>query len=147
MGKEEKTGGELLKNLQAHDLVKYGLIPELVGRIPVVTALEPLDREALVRILSEPKNSLIKQYRKLFAMDGVELEFEQDALEAIAGLAFERKTGARGLRAITEEMMNGIMYDIPSTKNAEKVIITKEVVTDKAEPTVKLKKKKTEENA
>ncbi len=147
MGKEEKTGGELLKNLQAHDLVKYGLIPELVGRIPVVTALEPLDREALVRILSEPKNSLIKQYKKLFSMDGVQLEFDDDALEAIAGLAFERKTGARGLRAITEEMMNGIMYDVPSTENVEKVTITKAVVTDKSEPKIKLKKKKNEETA
>ncbi len=144
MGKEEKTGGELLKNLQAHDLVKYGLIPELVGRIPVVTALEPLDKDALVKILTEPKNSLLKQYKKLFSMDGVELEFEDDALEAVANLAFERKTGARGLRAITEEMMNGIMYDIPSMENAEKVVITKAVVTDKAEPTVIFKEKEAE---
>ena len=141
MGKQEKTGGELLKSLQAHDLVKYGLIPELVGRIPVVTALEPLDKDALVKILTEPKNSLLKQYKKLFSMDGVELEFEEDALEAVASLAFERKTGARGLRAITEEMMNGIMYDVPSMDNAEKVIITKDVVTDKAEPKVVLKTK------
>ncbi len=144
MGKQEKMGGELLKNLQAHDLVKYGLIPELVGRIPVVTALEPLDKDALVKILTEPKNSLLKQYKKLFSMDGVELEFEDDALEAVASLAFERKTGARGLRAITEEMMNGIMYDVPSMEDAEKVIITKAVVTDKAEPTVVLKEKKAE---
>ena len=141
MGKQEKTGGELLKSLQAHDLVKYGLIPELVGRIPVVPALEPLDKDALVKILTEPKNSLLKQYKKLFSMDGVELEFEEDALEAVASLAFERKTGARGLRAITEEMMNGIMYDVPSMDNAEKVIITKDVVTDKAEPKVVLKTK------
>ncbi len=141
MGKVEKTGGELLKSLQAHDLVKYGLIPELVGRIPVVTALEPLDKDALVRILSEPKNSLLKQYKKLFSMDGVELEFDDDALEAVANLAFERKTGARGLRAITEEMMNGIMYDVPSMDDAQKVIITKAVVVDKAAPKVVKKKK------
>ncbi len=136
MGKNEKASGEILKQLQSHDLVKYGLIPDLVGRIPVITALEPLDEDALVRILSEPKNSLIKQYRKLFAMDGVELEFEMEALRAIARLAYERKTGARGLRAITEEMMNSIMYDIPSMENAEKVIITKEVALKSGEPTI-----------
>ena len=146
VGKREKTGGGILKSLQAHDLVKYGLIPELVGRIPVVTALEPLDKEALVKILTEPKNSLVKQYKKLFSMDGVELDFEKDALEAVAGLAFERKTGARGLRAITEEMMNSIMYDIPSMENAERVVITREVVEKKAQPTVVFKEK-TQETA
>jgi len=140
MGKQEKTSGDILKSLQAHDLVKYGLIPELVGRIPVVTALEPLEKDALVKILTEPKNCLLKQYKKLFAMDGVELEFEKDALEAVASLAYERKTGARGLRAITEEMMNGIMYDVPSMDNAEKVIITKDVVEKKGEPKIVLKK-------
>lgn len=139
MGKQEKSGGEILKSLQAHDLVKYGLIPELVGRIPVITALEPLERDALVRILTEPKNSLVKQYKKLFSMDGVELEFEKDALEAVAKLAYERKTGARGLRAITEEMMNGIMYDIPSMTDAEKVVITKDVVENKGQPEIILK--------
>ena len=139
MGKQEKSGGELLRSLQAHDLVKFGLIPELVGRIPVITALEPLEKDALVKILTEPKNSLLKQYRKLFSMDGVELEFEKDALEAVAALAYERKTGARGLRAITEEIMNGIMYDVPSMDNAEKVIITRDVVEKKGEPTVILK--------
>lgn len=136
MGKEEKEKGEILKNLQAHDLVKFGLIPELVGRIPVITALEPLDKSALVRILSEPKNSLVKQYKKLFAMDGAELEFTEDALSAIAELAYERKTGARGLRAITEEIMNEIMYEVPSVENASKVIITKEVVEKKSKPEI-----------
>ncbi len=135
-GKKEMTGGELLKSLEAHDLVKYGLIPELVGRIPVITALEPLDREALTRILSEPKNSLLKQYKKLFGMDGVELEFEEDALKAVAGLAYERKTGARGLRSIMEEMMNGIMYEVPSMSGVKKVVITKDVVTKKAKPDI-----------
>lgn len=142
IGDKEKSSGELLRELQAHDLVKYGLIPELVGRIPVVTALEPLDRAALVKILTEPKNSLVKQYKKLFSIDGVGLEMERDALEAIASLAYERKTGARGLRAITEEMMNGIMYDVPSLENVEKVIITKEVVEKKGEPTIIFKKEK-----
>lgn len=139
MGNREKTSGDLLKSLQTHDLVKYGLIPELVGRIPVITALEPLDKEALVRILSEPKNSLVKQYKKLFAMDGVELDFDEEALSAIAALAFERKTGARGLRAITEELMNGIMYDVPSMESAVKVTITKDVVENKAYPKISLK--------
>lgn len=136
MGKEEKEKGEILKNIQAHDLVKFGLIPELVGRIPVITALEPLDKSALVRILSEPKNSLVKQYKKLFAMDGAELEFTEDALAAIAALAYERKTGARGLRAITEEMMNEIMYEVPSIENTSKVIITKEVVQKESKPVI-----------
>ncbi len=142
IGKKEKTSGEILHELQAHDLVKYGLIPELVGRIPVVTALEPLDKAALVKILTEPRNSLVKQYKKLFSMDGVELEMDNDALEAIASLAYERKTGARGLRAITEEIMNGIMYDVPSLDNAEKVIITKDVALKKGEPTIIFKKEK-----
>ncbi len=136
MGKEEKGKGEILKKLQAHDLVKFGLIPELVGRIPVITALEPLDKEALSRILSEPKNSLVKQYKKLFEMDGAQLEFTEDALAAIAALAYERKTGARGLRAITEEIMNEIMYEVPSVENASKVIITKEVVEKKSDPVI-----------
>ncbi len=136
IGEKEMTSAELLKSFQARDLVKFGLIPELVGRIPVVTALEPLDREALVKILTEPKNSLVKQYMKLFEMDGVELEFDSEALEAIASLAFERKTGARGLRAITEEIMGSIMYEIPSNEDTEKVIITKAVVDKTGEPTV-----------
>ncbi len=140
IGGKEKSSGEILRALQAHDLVKYGLIPELVGRIPVVTALEPLDKAALMKILTEPKNSLVKQYKKLFSMDGVELEMESDALEAVAALAYERKTGARGLRAITEEIMNSIMYDVPSLDGAEKVIITKDVVENKGEPEIIFKK-------
>lgn len=136
IGEKEKTSADILKAFQPRDLVKFGLIPELVGRIPVVTALEPLDKTALVRILTEPKNSLVKQYCKLFSMDGVTLEFEDDALEAIAGLAYERKTGARGLRSITEDVMGEIMYEIPSRDNVEKVIITKDVVEKKAKPII-----------
>ena len=132
--KKEKQSSEILRKIEAHDLVKFGLIPELVGRIPVITALDPLDTDALIRILSEPKNALTKQYKKLFDMDGVELEFEQEALKEIATLADKRNTGARGLRSITEEIMTGIMYEIPSENNLEKVIITSETVKDKSQP-------------
>ncbi|MBR0231410.1 MAG: ATP-dependent Clp protease ATP-binding subunit ClpX [Clostridia bacterium] len=110
------------------DLVKYGLIPELVGRIPVIASLEPLDKSAFVRILQEPKNALVKQYQKLFELDGVELVFEQDALEAIAEQACALKSGARGLRAITENLMKKFMYEIPSDKSVKKLVITKETV-------------------
>lgn len=132
--KNEKKKGELLQKIQAHDLVKFGMIPELVGRIPVISSLTPLDKEALVRILKEPKNSLIKQYQKLFKLDNVELEFEDDALLAIAQLADKRNIGARGLRSITEEIMTPLMYDTPSDSNLEKVVITSELVKNKAEP-------------
>ncbi len=132
--KEEKRKSDILKSIEAHDLVKYGLIPELVGRIPLITSLEPLDTDALVRILTEPKNALVKQYKKLFSMDGVELEFEDEALRAIAELASKRNTGARGLRAITEEIMTGIMYGLPDDKDLKKIIITKGAVEKTAEP-------------
>ena len=108
--------------------MKYGLIPELVGRIPVITTLEPLDKEAFIRILKEPKNALVKQYKKLFEYDGVELEFEDEALEAIAEQACALKSGARGLRAITENLMKRFMYEIPSDKSVKKLVITKEIV-------------------
>ena len=111
--KKEKETSNTLASIEPHDLVKYGLIPELVGRIPLITTLTPLDTEALVRILTEPKNALTKQYKKLFAMDGVELEFEEPAIRAIAELAEKRNTGARGLRAITEELMTGLMFSLP----------------------------------
>ena len=132
--KEEKKKNDILKSIEAHDLVKFGIIPELVGRIPLITALSPLDADALVRILTEPKNALTKQYAKLFRMDGVALEFEKGALEAIAALAEKRATGARGLRAITESIMTNLMYDIPSEKNLEKVVITKDVIEKGKEP-------------
>lgn len=111
-----------------HDLVKYGLIPELVGRLPVITALNGLDEEALVRILTEPKNSLVKQYKHLFQLDKVDLDFQPDALREIAKKTIERQTGARGLRSILEEILTPLMYDVPSEYTVEKVMITPEAV-------------------
>lgn len=130
----EKNG--LLKQVIPHDLVKYGLIPELVGRIPVVISLEALDKEAMLRILSEPKNSLLNQYKKLFELDGITLDFEPEALEAIVEKALERKTGARGLRSIMEETLGQIMFEAPSDYTIEKIVVTKETVTEKAMPDV-----------
>ena len=132
--KEEKKKTNVLKSIEAHDLVKFGIIPELVGRIPLIVSLSALDEDALVRILKEPKNALTKQYKKLFAMDGVELEFDDDALRAIAELAEKRSTGARGLRAITEGIMTGLMYDIPDIKTLKTVRITRDVIENGAQP-------------
>lgn len=132
--KEEKLKSDTLADVQAHDLVKYGLIPELVGRIPLITSLTSLDEDALVRILTEPKNALVKQYKKLLSIDQVDLEFENDALCAIAQLAVKRNTGARGLRAIVEDIMTEIMFELPDDKNVKKVVITKDVVEKKAKP-------------
>ncbi|MBE5864756.1 MAG: ATP-dependent Clp protease ATP-binding subunit ClpX [Lachnospiraceae bacterium] len=126
--KSSKEASDLLQEVTAQDLVKFGLIPEFVGRVPICVSLEGLDRDALVRILKEPKNALIKQYQKLFDMDDVELTFEQEAIEAIADQAFERKTGARGLRAIMESVMMDTMYEIPSDETIETCVITKEAV-------------------
>ena len=122
------------EDVNAHDIVKYGLIPELVGRLPVIVGLDDLDEDALVKILSQPKNSLEKQYKKLLEIDGVELEFTEDALKAVAKKAIERSTGARGLRSILEEVMTSIMYEIPSNSDIRRVIITKECITDNAMP-------------
>lgn len=133
--------GKLLEELQPEDLLKFGLIPEFVGRLPVMVTLEELDEEALVRILSEPKNALLKQYKELFQMDGVSLEIEDEALKLIAKKAIERKTGARGLRGVIEEAMLDIMYEIPSRDDIEKCIITKETVANKVEPTLVLSDK------
>ena len=116
--------------------MKFGLIPEFIGRLPVMAALEKLTTEDLVRILTEPKNALVKQYQKLLALDNTELEFEPEALTAIAEKAIARNTGARGLRSIIEEIMMDIMFDIPSNENIEKVIITKEAAELTGEPTV-----------
>ena len=118
----------MYKDVEAHDIVKYGLIPELVGRLPVIVSLDNLDEDALVRIIKEPKNALYKQYQKLFKFDGIELEFEDDAFRAIAHLAIERKTGARGLRAIIEGIMMKPMYELPSDKTVTKVIVTAKYV-------------------
>ena len=133
--KAEKTKENILKGVTSADIVKYGLIPELVGRMPVTVALDELDKDALVRILTEPKNAITKQYCELLKMDGAELEFKKEALAAIADKAIERKTGARGLRSIIEEVMLPLMYELPSMENVEKVIITKECVTKKEAPT------------
>ncbi len=137
--KEEKQKEGIFKDVSAHDIVKYGLIPELVGRLPVIVGLENLDTGALVRILREPKNSLVKQYTKLFEMDGVELEITPDALTAIAEKAIERNTGARGLRSILEETMTDIMFDIPSRDDVAKVVITADCITKHTAPELVLK--------
>ncbi len=138
--KNEKKEDGIYKDVNSHDIVKFGLIPELVGRIPIIVPLSDLDKNALIRIICEPKNSLIKQYVKLFELDGVKLEFENDAYEAIAEKALERNTGARGLRSIMEEVMLGIMYEIPSRKDADTVIITKDCVNGSAKPKIITKK-------
>ena len=123
----------IFKNVLPEDLIKFGLIPELVGRVPIITALSGLDEGALIKILTEPKNSLVKQYKKYLELENVSLEFKKDAIEEIAKMAFERKIGARGLRSIMEGIMIDVMYDIPSKKNIKKVIITKEAVKNKDE--------------
>ncbi len=126
--KKDEDKYEVFRELLPQDLLKFGLIPEFIGRLPIVATLRDLDKETLIKILQEPKNSLVKQYQKLFEIDGVELVFEREALEAIVDKAIERKTGARGLRSIIEEIMRDIMYDIPSKPNIQKCIITKETV-------------------
>ena len=129
----------LLSQLIPEDLLKFGLIPEFIGRLPVIATLEQLNEEALVRILTEPKNALVKQYQKMLELDNVELEFEEEALQAIAKEAIERKTGARGLRSIIENIMLDMMYELPSRDDIVKCIITKETITDKAQPKLILK--------
>ena len=133
---KKENEDSIFSKATSHDIVKYGLIPELVGRIPVIVSLDALDEEALVSILSKPKNSLIKQYKKLISMDGAELEFDEGACRAIAKEAIEKKTGARGLRSITEGIMIPIMYDLPSMDDVAKVVITEECITKKAAPTI-----------
>ena len=132
--KTEQDIGEVFKEVTPQDLTKYGLIPEFVGRVPIVVSLEGLDKSALVRILREPKNALIKQYQKLFELDDVKLSFEPDAIDAIAEKALERKTGARGLRSIMENIMMDVMYEIPSDDTIESCVITKEAVEGDSQP-------------
>ena len=131
---QEKNIGELLTDVEPEDLIRFGLIPEFVGRLPIVATLEELDEDALIQILLEPKNALTKQYGKLFQMEGVELEFRQDALRAVAKKAMKRKTGARGLRTILENVLLETMYDLPSSENAKKVVVDAAVVTGENEP-------------
>jgi len=132
--KKERNVGELLKEIQPQDLLKFGIIPELVGRLPVITTLQSLDRDQMVQILTEPKNALVKQYQKLLDYDQVELEFQPEALNAVADRAVERNIGARGLRAILEEVMTSIMYQVPSDPTIVRVVITPECVTGAGEP-------------
>jgi ATP-dependent Clp protease ATP-binding subunit ClpX len=124
----------LYSKLQPEDLLKFGLIPEFIGRLPVITSVSNLDRDALITILTEPRNALVKQYRKMFALDGVELDFERSALEAIADKAVERGTGARGLRAILEESLQPVMFEVPSRDDVVKVVITEGVVSEGRAP-------------
>ncbi|GAB6072026.1 ATP-dependent Clp protease ATP-binding subunit ClpX [Venenivibrio stagnispumantis] len=132
--KNKKEEKDLLSQVQVEDLIKFGLIPEFIGRIPVIATLEELDEDALVKVLTEPKNALIKQYKNLLAMDGIELEFTEDAIREIAKEAIQRKTGARGLRAIIEDIMLDVMYEAPHQTGLKKVIIDKDVVLKKKEP-------------
>ena len=134
--KAERQTGALLKEVQPHDLLKFGIIPELVGRLPVIAALDGLTRDDLVQILTQPKNALLKQYKRLFAYDNVNLSFTEDALEAVADKAIERNIGARGIRAVMEGILTKVMYDIPSDPTVEQVTITAECVAGKAEPEI-----------
>lgn len=125
--------GELLKSVEPQDLLKFGIIPEFIGRLPVIVSLETLNEEALKMILTQPKNALVKQYKKLFELDGIELDITEEALDAVAKKAIERKTGARGLRAIMEETMSDIMYEVPSRDDVKKIMVTEETVENKGE--------------
>jgi ATP-dependent Clp protease ATP-binding subunit ClpX len=135
-GAAEREAEDLLLQVRPEDLTKFGLIPEFIGRLPLIASVSRLDNEALVQILTEPKNALVKQYQKLFELDGVELEFSDDAVQAIADKAMERGTGARGLRAIIEEVLLHVMYDVPSRGDIAKVVVTREVVDDNVNPTL-----------
>jgi ATP-dependent Clp protease ATP-binding subunit ClpX len=147
--KKEQQIGRILEQILPVDLLKYGLIPEFVGRVPVIVTLDALDEEALIRILTEPRNALVRQFQKLFELDGVALEFKEDALRAVAKEAIKRSTGARGLRAILEDILLEVQYEIPSRNDITKCMITKEVIAKKEEPIVVTvdRKKKREETA
>jgi len=134
--KAEREAADTFGDVMPEDLLKFGLIPEFIGRLPVITTVSPLDREALIRILSEPRNALVKQYVRLFDLDHVELEFADDAIEAVADLALMRGTGARGLRAILEEVLLHVMYEVPSREDVERVIVTREAVEQNVLPTL-----------
>ena len=138
---EKRKVGELLSKAEPEDLLKFGLIPEFVGRLPVIATLEDLDVEALVKILNEPKNALVKQYQKLFELEDVQLSFTDDALEAIAGKAIQRKTGARGLRSIVEAILLDTMFDLPTMEGVSEIVVDKDVVEGRKEPVQVLKGK------
>ena len=139
---EEINANEIFKNVEPKDLIKYGLIPEFIGRLPVVTSVDELDKEALVKILTEPKNAITKQFQKIFALDEIELKFTKESLDAMAELALKRKTGARGLRSIIEKLLLNEMYESPSREDIEQIIIDKENVMDDIQPKMVLKQKK-----
>jgi ATP-dependent Clp protease ATP-binding subunit ClpX len=139
---KDRDVGDVLKSILPQDLLKFGLIPEFVGRLPIIVTLHSLDKQALIQILTEPKNALVKQYQKLFEMDDVLLEFEKDALESIAEKAIIRNTGARGLRAILEEIMLDVMFDIPSVVNVEKAVVSKETVDNNLTPSLVINENK-----
>lgn len=149
--KIEKPLGEILRQIMPEDLLKYGLIPEFVGRLPIVVALDALDEKALVRILNEPKNALVKQFQKMFELDNIDLSFEPEALELIARLAIKRNTGARGLRAIIETLLLDLMYELPSRTDVKRCVVTKKMIEEKGEPILvtaaESRKKKKEETA
>jgi len=132
--KDDEKGIERLQDVEAEDLVKFGLIPEFIGRLPMIATLSELDQDALIQILTEPKNSLVKQYKALFEMEGADVEFREDALIAVAERALERKAGARGLRSILEATLLEIMYELPSLDNVSKVVIDRGVIEGKSEP-------------
>lgn len=136
VSKEQKRVGEIFANVETEDLLKFGLIPEFVGRLPVLATLNDLDEEALVKILTEPKNALVKQYKKLFQMEGAVLNFEEKALKLIAQQALERKTGARGLRSIMEKILLETMYILPSCENVSEVIVNESVVKGLSSPQI-----------
>lgn len=140
-GVEERHTGEILQELETEDLLKFGLIPEFIGRLPVVATLNDLDEDALIEILTEPKNALVKQYNRLFNMEGVELVFTEGALKAIAQKAIERKTGARGLRSILESILLDTMFELPTLENVEEIIINEEVIANNASPIIVYSKK------
>lgn len=144
--KTEHEIGALLQQVQPEDLIKFGLIPEFVGRVPICVSLEGLDEEALTKVLTEPKNAILKQYKKLFELDGVELEFEDDAVSEIAHKAYEKKTGARGLRSILEGIMNDLMFEIPSDDSITKCVITKGAVTGEGAPLIVRNNEKVRKN-
>ena len=142
MEKNKLEQAEIMSNVTQHDLVKYGLIPELIGRIPVISVLSDLDKDALVRIMTEPKNSIVKQYTKLFEMDNVELQFQDEALEAMAEITLERKTGARGLRSVFEGVLGDLMYRVPSDYTIEKIVVTEDCVRNNTQPLIRTNKKR-----
>jgi ATP-dependent Clp protease ATP-binding subunit ClpX len=135
-GQAERDAQDLMALVRPEDLTKFGLIPEFIGRLPLIASVSKLDNEALVQILTEPRNALVKQYQKLFELDGVELEFTEDAIASIADKALERGTGARGLRAIIEEVLLHVMYDVPSREDVAKVIVDRDTVLDDVAPTL-----------